>query len=197
MLLHSEVSVAFQALWSTPLAKEVLRKARKAMTSTVLMEHACLSFEWRRIIGFPYCIRKYDPKHKPQGLTLGELGDAWLENALYQFIEGSEEMWLTKFPRAGKGFTTRIHAEARNNACLLDTATFLGIVRPDDHAAEHATGTLMELCFHELAWRAQDERRDDHQEARNILFLAVAAHVFIVVDKCRDLLTAEPKRRRR
>ena len=136
------------------------------------------------MIDFPYCRRKYDSSSFPEGLTRAQLGDAWLENGLFCFIESAESRWRTRFPVAGRGFTSKIHAQARDNAYLKDTAVFLGLADYGILSGEHGTGTQMELLFYELACRVWDGQSWDNLKAADLLFLTVAVHVFIVMDDC-------------
>ena len=186
---RSPVARAFRALWAAPLAKEIWLLALGQEVANEVNTHASLSYEWRRCLAFGYCRQKYCPAAKPQGLTLAELGDAWLENGLFQFFEGCQERWRVSLPKAGVEITTRLHAVARNNRSLRATAAFLGLVKPS--AAVRPSGTRMELCFYELAMRAQEVRRLDCQASRDLLFLTLAVHAFATIERRGDLLTKD------
>ena len=182
---HSELAVSVNRIWRTQFAWEVRRQVQAySKGPSKRTTHDCLSPEWRSMIDFPYCRRKYDSSSFPEGLTRAQLGDAWLENGLFCFIESAESRWRTRFPVAGRGFTSKIHAQARDNAYLKDTAVFLGLADYGILSGEHGTGTQMELLFYELACRVWDGQSWDNLKAADLLFLTVAVHVFIVMDDC-------------
>ena len=204
----SPVAQAFRCLWCEPMAREVWLMSDDKYGEHHTIQHDLLDDTWRRALAFEYCARKYYPAEKPDGITQCELGDCWLENALFEFYGGCQQQWGHVFPVAGGGITSRLQSKARGNDCLFATAVWLGLVDPSTPTSqEHHVGQRMELTFYELATRVWEPRRSDSRASRDILFLTLAVHAFRVIEtnpilltkwvRHREPMTREKKREKR